>query len=217
MYRRKSTRYLLIGLAGGFLATIAGCPFPSPPSAPAPVLASDWGATTADGVCVMITFDEDGYLVSITAQNSEGVTANLAVSGSTTTLVGSDVTVVIPVGSVTATFQGTLSADENTLDGTFTHQIVVDEELTITVPQGDITFVRGAGCGGGAEKPVHETRFTESFDDPNYRGTQDCLTCHADRAEDIMETGHWKWSGALANVAGLEGEIHGKVDLINDY
>jgi len=67
------------------------------------------------------------------------------------------------------------------------------------------------------EEPLHKTLFTDTLGDPNYQGTQTCLTCHADHAADIMETGHWNWSGVVVNAAGLEGENHGKVDLINDY
>ncbi|MCK4659229.1 MAG: hypothetical protein KAV82_06870 [Phycisphaerae bacterium] len=67
------------------------------------------------------------------------------------------------------------------------------------------------------EEPLHKTLFTDNLGDPNYQGTQTCLTCHSDHATDIMETGHWNWSGAVDNVAGLEGENHGKVDLVNDY
>ena len=67
------------------------------------------------------------------------------------------------------------------------------------------------------EKPLHETLFTENFDDPSYKGTEDCLTCHSNHAADIMETAHWNWSGAVDDIAGLEGEDHGKVDLVNDY
>ncbi len=63
----------------------------------------------------------------------------------------------------------------------------------------------------------HETLFTENLGNPDYQGTQTCLTCHSDHATDIMETAHWNWGGAVANVAGLEGEIHGKVDFINNY
>jgi hypothetical protein len=32
-----------------------------------------------------------------------------------------------------------------------------------------------------------------------------------------METGHWNWAGVVNNIAGIEGQTHGKVDLINDY
>jgi hypothetical protein len=68
--------------------------------------------------------------------------------------------------------------------------------------------------GGGVQ---HEQLFTSTFEDPNYKGTGDCLTCHSNHAQDILQTAHWNWSGPVTNVAGLEGEYHGKIDFINDY
>ncbi len=67
------------------------------------------------------------------------------------------------------------------------------------------------------EKTFHETQFTENLDDPNYQGTQNCLTCHSNHAADIMDSAHWNWSGAVDDIAGLDEEIHGKIDLVNDY
>ena len=72
-------------------------------------------------------------------------------------------------------------------------------------------------CVEAPDEPLHKTLFTASLDDPNYQGTQTCLICHSAHATDIMETAHWNWGGAADNIAGLEGENHGKVDLINDY
>ena len=72
-------------------------------------------------------------------------------------------------------------------------------------------------CEAGAEERLHEKLFTDNLDDPNYQGTQTCLTCHSNHATDILETAHWNWSGPADNIAGLEGEPHGKVDLVNDY
>lgn len=66
-------------------------------------------------------------------------------------------------------------------------------------------------CVEGPLEPLHQTLITE------YQGTQTCLTCHANHAADIMETAHWNWSGAVDDIAGLEDQTHGKVDLINDY
>jgi hypothetical protein len=64
---------------------------------------------------------------------------------------------------------------------------------------------------------MHKTLFTNNLGDPNYQGTQTCLTCHAAHAADIMESAHWNWGGVVSNVAGLEGQTHGKVDLLNNY
>ena len=72
-------------------------------------------------------------------------------------------------------------------------------------------------CVEGTAEPLHKTLFTTNLGDPDYQGTQTCLTCHSNHATDIMEGAHWNWSGVVDDIEGLEGQTHGKVDLINDY
>lgn len=67
------------------------------------------------------------------------------------------------------------------------------------------------------EKALHERIFTEILDNPDYNGTQTCLNCHSDHALDILETAHWNWNGPVKNIAGLENESHGKLDLLNNF
>jgi octaheme c-type cytochrome (tetrathionate reductase family) len=55
------------------------------------------------------------------------------------------------------------------------------------------------------------------FADRPYEGTQSCLNCHGKIADDILTTGHFKWEGVAANLEGVEGEIHGKNDIINNF
>lgn len=66
------------------------------------------------------------------------------------------------------------------------------------------------------EKPRHERIFTEILTE-GFQDNSDCLICHADRGEQILESGHWEWAGTSANIQGFETEIHGKVDLINNF
>ncbi len=67
----------------------------------------------------------------------------------------------------------------------------------------------------GAYDPagLHKGYFTENA----YTGTQQCLDCHGKVGDDVMTTGHWKWEGVASNIAGYEGELHGKKDLINNF
>jgi Cys-rich repeat protein len=85
----------------------------------------------------------------------------------------------------------------------------------------DADCADGQVCDDGvcvaSEEPAHKTLFINNLGDANYYGTQTCLTCHANHAANIMEGAHWNWSGVVDDIAGLEGETHGKVDLINDY
>ena len=78
----------------------------------------------------------------------------------------------------------------------------------------DADCAEGQVCEDGVcvEAPQdHKTLITD------YQGTQTCLACHAGHATDIMQTAHWNWSGAVDDIAGLEGENHGKVDFVNNY
>lgn len=55
------------------------------------------------------------------------------------------------------------------------------------------------------------------FQENDYEGTQSCLNCHGKMADEILETGHWNWAGLASNIEGFEAEIHGKVDIINNF
>ena len=67
----------------------------------------------------------------------------------------------------------------------------------------------------GAYDPVslHKGYFTENA----YTSTSQCLNCHGKTGDDVMTTAHWKWEGVSSNIAGHEGETHGKKDLINNF
>jgi len=92
-------------------------------------------------------------------------------------------------------------------DGVCTDAPVLDCDTNADCAEGQV-------CEDGVcvEAPQdHKTLITD------YQGTQTCLACHAGHATDIMQTAHWNWSGAVDDIAGLEGENHGKVDFVNNY
>ena len=67
------------------------------------------------------------------------------------------------------------------------------------------------------EKTLHERIFVDILGKTAYEGTAgSCLICHSDHARDILESAHWKWEGVVTNIEGLEGETHGKKDLLNN-
>ena len=70
-----------------------------------------------------------------------------------------------------------------------------------------------ASGGAGVIAQFH----TEYFTDNAYKGTEDCLLCHGPMADEILTTGHWNWNGVAAGIEGVEGEIHGKTDIINNF
>ncbi|MCK5647714.1 MAG: hypothetical protein KAI22_02435, partial [Gammaproteobacteria bacterium] len=71
----------------------------------------------------------------------------------------------------------------------------------------------GKPGNGGDTGFSHEDHFTKHL----YEGTATCNTCHMQEAEDVLTTGHWKWQGIAANVEGVENEVHGKKDFINNF
>jgi len=50
-----------------------------------------------------------------------------------------------------------------------------------------------------------------------YEGTVTCLMCHEKEGLDMLDTGHFKWEGEVKNIVGLEGQSHGKNDLLNNF
>ena len=136
---------LTIGVLGSALVLLGGCPVVPPASS---VLEGVWMATTEEDVDVEITFDENGVVVTVVATNDQDVTAELTVTGATTTIEGDNVTLQIPAGDVTVTFQGTLSDDQNTLQGTLSRDIEVGDALVVTIPGGALALERVVDSDG---------------------------------------------------------------------
>jgi octaheme c-type cytochrome (tetrathionate reductase family) len=70
--------------------------------------------------------------------------------------------------------------------------------------------------GDATQRPRHETIFTEVFPD-GFEHTDDCLTCHPDEADEVLDAGHWGWTGVAQNIVGFEGEMVGKSELLNNF
>ncbi len=65
---------------------------------------------------------------------------------------------------------------------------------------------------------IHEVDIHDLFFSMRpYEGTQSCLMCHESEGQDMLKTAHFKWSGTVENIVGLEGQQHGKSDLINNF
>jgi octaheme c-type cytochrome (tetrathionate reductase family) len=50
-----------------------------------------------------------------------------------------------------------------------------------------------------------------------YEGTKSCLMCHEGEGLEMLDSGHFKWEGKTDRIVGLEGQSHGKKDLINNF
>ena len=137
------------------IVLLAGCPIPPTPTPPAAaVLEGDWTTQTEDGGVAFVRFNDVGVVVGLFAVNAEGATITLDIDDGTTTLTGSAVTVRVPTDQGEVVFEGTLSADQNTMTGSLTQAIVIESGL-ITVPAGDITLVR-VECETDADCPEGE-------------------------------------------------------------
>lgn len=73
----------------------------------------------------------------------------------------------------------------------------------------DCQLVPSIGDAAG----LHQVYFT----DREYEGTASCLACHGEIGDDLLTTGHFKWEGVATNLDGVEGGIHGKNDIINNF
>ena len=63
------------------------------------------------------------------------------------------------------------------------------------------------------DESIHDLYFSVIL----YEGTESCLMCHQKEGEAALEMGHFKWEGRTDRIAGLEGESHGKNDLLNNF
>ncbi len=79
------------------------------------------------------------------------------------------------------------------------------------LPQADIDAIVQQAEDNGVD--VHEQVFSQT----PYESTADCLQCHEDEGTEMLDTGHFKWTGEIARVPGFEGQVLGKRDLINNF
>ena len=77
----------------------------------------------------------------------------------------------------------------------------------------DVLDCNAIASGAYEIQKLHAGYFTEH----DYEGTQSCLDCHGLDAIDMLTKAHFTWDGVATNVAGFEGEIHGKNDYINNF
>ena len=60
---------------------------------------------------------------------------------------------------------------------------------------------------------IHELYFGTIL----YEGTESCLMCHESTGMEALNMGHFKWEGRSNRIIGLEGQVHGKNDLLNNF
>jgi len=63
------------------------------------------------------------------------------------------------------------------------------------------------------EVDIHELY----FDLREYEGTNTCLMCHEEDGSQMLDAAHFTWEGPTKNIVGLEGEVVGKNNLLNNF
>ncbi|MEE4162363.1 MAG: hypothetical protein V2I25_07610, partial [Woeseiaceae bacterium] len=77
----------------------------------------------------------------------------------------------------------------------------------------DVVDCNAIASGAYDKDKLHVGYFTEN----TFEGTGDCLDCHGLEGADMLMKAHFTWQGTASNITGVEGEIHGKNDLINNF
>lgn len=138
-------RYLTHLLLTPMILSIGCATTPTDP-VPEAVLEGSWDATDSEGKVFLLRFNSSGVLVEITSTLNNGSEQTASVIGSTSTVEGNSVTIRVPHSEESSVFTGTLSTDENTIDGV----LMVDVEesgvdfgsIIITIPRGPFVLVR---------------------------------------------------------------------------
>ncbi len=75
------------------------------------------------------------------------------------------------------------------------------------------------GDDGGTVDPAqnHHVLVFEDIIPEGYQDTESCLQCHADKGQELLNSGHYQWEGESVNIEGYEDGIHGKKDLLNNF
>jgi octaheme c-type cytochrome (tetrathionate reductase family) len=81
------------------------------------------------------------------------------------------------------------------------------EKNTLSTPQ---DFIEYASIN---DENIHDLYFSTIL----YEGTESCLLCHEKEGLAALEMGHFKWEGITNRIVGLEGQTHGKKDLLNNF
>ncbi|MGI9341832.1 MAG: tetrathionate reductase family octaheme c-type cytochrome [Gammaproteobacteria bacterium] len=77
----------------------------------------------------------------------------------------------------------------------------------------DVNDCNALSSGAYTTEALHVGWFT----DHEYENSDSCLACHGKIGDDLLTTAHFKWEGTATNIAGFEGAIHGKNDIINNF
>ncbi len=125
--------------------SVAGCGISTPPEAIlagastiTPAALGAFGAWDYDA-----TFNRNGGLVELSEESLEGAMVELEIDNATSQVSGNAVIITIPNAAGMRVFNGTLSADQNTLTGFLMQEIDLGG-LEASLPGGELTLERVA-------------------------------------------------------------------------
>lgn len=64
---------------------------------------------------------------------------------------------------------------------------------------------------------AQEVKYSHSEYFEKYEGTQTCLKCHQEQAEDFFHSQHYQWKGETPNIVNAHGKKLGKMNTFNDF
>lgn len=64
---------------------------------------------------------------------------------------------------------------------------------------------------------AQETTYSHSGYFEHYEGTQTCLQCHQEEAENFFHSQHYQWKGNAPNIVNSNGKKLGKMNTLNDF
>jgi hypothetical protein len=120
-----------------------GCGGTFPPPAEA-ILAGTWALTTPSTVALtqlLLTFDGNGDLTTVTYEVGGGITITDSSPSSTTRVDGKSVTISTEFFGNTLAFEGTLNDTDTVIDGSFTTRIAMGS-IVITIDNGPGTLTK---------------------------------------------------------------------------
>ena len=80
-----------------------------------------------------------------------------------------------------------------------------------------VMLTRSFSLGSPPPQRRRRTRTATSDFVKNYEGTQTCLKCHEEEAENFFHTQHYQWRGATPDLVNSGGQELGKLSMVNDF
>lgn len=94
-------------------------------------------------------------------------------------------------------------------------------ENGVADPEEDLNgdgVVDTSDCNAAASNITEAQKLHQDYFSANpYDGTGSCLNCHGPIGDDMLTKAHFTWQGVASNITGVEDQIHGKRDLINNF